>query len=118
MRFAFPSLRKRLPLAVGVAATAALVVALSASANVSVLIIATDPFTNSTSQHATIVEPDTYSSGSTIVAYRSAAVPGGGGAAPALSQVLAPTWWWYPPADRNAAWLASCSISPKPRTSR
>jgi hypothetical protein len=42
--------------------------ALTASANVSVLIIATDPFTNSTSQHATIVEPDTYSFGSTIVA--------------------------------------------------
>jgi anaerobic selenocysteine-containing dehydrogenase len=68
MRFAFSSLRKRLPLAVALAATAALVVALSASANVSVLIIATDPFTNSTSQHATIVEPDTYSFGSTIVA--------------------------------------------------
>jgi hypothetical protein len=35
---------------------------------VAVTIIATDPFTNSTSQHATIVEPDTYSFGSTIVA--------------------------------------------------
>jgi hypothetical protein len=30
--------------------------------------IATDPFTNATSQHKTIVEPDTYSFGSTIVA--------------------------------------------------
>jgi hypothetical protein len=50
------------------AATAALVAALSASANVPILIIATDPFTNATSQHATIVEPDTYSFGSTIVA--------------------------------------------------
>jgi hypothetical protein len=30
--------------------------------------IASDPFTNTTSQHKTIVEPDTYSSGSTIVA--------------------------------------------------
>ncbi|TML63374.1 MAG: exo-alpha-sialidase [Actinobacteria bacterium] len=68
MRFAFSSLPKRLPLAVALAATAALVVALSASANVSVTIIATDPFTNPTSQHATIVEPDTYSFGSSIVA--------------------------------------------------
>ena len=33
-----------------------------------VTIIATDPFTNATSQHQTIVEPDTYSFGSTIVA--------------------------------------------------
>src|ERR687887_1337377 len=68
MRFALSCLPKRLPLALGLAATAALVAALAASANVSVLIIATDPFTNSTSQHATIVEPDAYSFGSTIVA--------------------------------------------------
>jgi hypothetical protein len=50
------------------AALAALTLTLVASANVAVTIIATDPFTNSTSQHATIVEPDTYSFGSTIVA--------------------------------------------------
>src|SRR2546423_12903195 len=59
---------RRLPLALALAATAALVLALSASANVAVTIIAIDPFTNSTSQHKTIVEPDTYSFGSTIVA--------------------------------------------------
>jgi len=47
---------------------AALILALSASANVAVTIIATDPYTNSTSQHQTIVEPDTYSFGSSIVA--------------------------------------------------
>jgi hypothetical protein len=68
MRFAFSSVPKRLPLALGVAATAALVLTMVASANVAVTIIATDPFTNATSQHATIVEPDTYSFGSTIVA--------------------------------------------------
>src|ERR687887_1793124 len=68
MRFALSCLPKRLPLALALAATAALVAALAASANVSVLIIATDPFTNSTSQHATIVEPDTHAFGSTIVA--------------------------------------------------
>jgi len=59
---------KRLPLALAAAAVAAVVVVLSASANVAVTIIATDPFTNTTSQHATIVEPDTYSFNSTIVA--------------------------------------------------
>jgi hypothetical protein len=68
MKVLHPPLRRRLTLALALAATAALSLALSASANVAVTIIATDPFTNSTSQHATIVEPDTYSSGSTIVA--------------------------------------------------
>src|SRR5919198_3590791 len=61
-------LRRRLSLALALAAAAALVLALGASANVAVTIIATDPFTNSTSQHATIVEPDTHAFGSTIVA--------------------------------------------------
>ncbi len=39
----------------------------AASANVALLRISEDPFTNSTSQHATQVEPDTFSAGSTIV---------------------------------------------------
>jgi hypothetical protein len=68
MKLAHSPLRRRITLALALAATAALSLALSASANVAVTIIATDPFTNSTSQHATIVEPDTYSFGSTIVA--------------------------------------------------
>jgi hypothetical protein len=68
MEFGFSSVLRRLALALGLAATAALMVTLVASANVAVTIIATDPFTNASSQHATIVEPDTYSSGSTIVA--------------------------------------------------
>jgi hypothetical protein len=68
MRFSFSFVPRRLPLALAVAATAALVVTLSASANVAVTIIATDPFTNPTSQHATTVEPDTFSFNSTIVA--------------------------------------------------
>jgi hypothetical protein len=50
------------------AATAALTLTLAASANVALTRIAVDPFTNSTSQHKTIVEPDTFSAGSTIVA--------------------------------------------------
>src|SRR5437763_10482461 len=68
MKLARSPLRRRITLALALAATAALSLALSASANVAVTIIATDPFTNPTSQHATIVEPDTYSFGSTIVA--------------------------------------------------
>jgi hypothetical protein len=38
-----------------------------AAANVALTRVSTDPFTNTTSQHATEVEPDTLSSGSTIV---------------------------------------------------
>jgi len=38
-----------------------------AFANVALTRLSTDPYTNSTSQHATEVEPDTYSFGSTIV---------------------------------------------------
>src|SRR3954469_1398029 len=40
----------------------------AASANVPQTRISSDPFTNSTSQHRTEVEPDTYAFGSTIVA--------------------------------------------------
>jgi hypothetical protein len=68
MRMAHTSRKRRFSLALGLAAAAALTLSLVASANVAVTIIATDPFTNATSQHATIVEPDTYSSGSTIIA--------------------------------------------------
>src|SRR5205823_3552134 len=40
----------------------------AAAAAVSLLEISTDPYTNSTSQHATEVEPDTFAAGSTVVA--------------------------------------------------
>jgi hypothetical protein len=68
MKVAHTSRKRRFSLALALAAMAALTLTLVASANVAVTIIATDPFTNATSQHATIVEPDTYSFGSTIVA--------------------------------------------------
>src|SRR5438132_1096286 len=68
MKVAHTSPRRRFTLALALAAMAALTLTLAASANVAVIIIATDPFTNSTSQHKTIVEPDTFSFGSTIVA--------------------------------------------------
>ena len=61
-------LRRRLSLTLALAGLAMLVVTMSASANVPLTRIFTDPFTNSTSQHRTVVEPDTYSFGSTIVA--------------------------------------------------
>jgi len=68
MKVPHASRMRRFSFALGLAAVVALTLSLVASANVAVTIIATDPFTNSTSQHATIVEPDTYSFGSTIVA--------------------------------------------------
>ncbi len=39
----------------------------AASANVPITPISHDPFANTTSQHATEVEPDTFASGSTVV---------------------------------------------------
>src|SRR6266699_260385 len=52
---------------IGAAAFALAVGAGPAFANVTLTRISTDPFTNTTSQHATEVEPDTLSNGSTIV---------------------------------------------------
>jgi hypothetical protein len=68
MRMARKSLLRRITLVLPLAVLAAATVTMVAGANVAVTIIAIDPFTNATSQHQTIVEPDTYSFGSTIVA--------------------------------------------------
>jgi len=68
MKMARKSLLRRITLVLPLVVLAAATVTMVAGANVSVLIIAVDPFTNSTSQHQTIVEPDTFSFGSTIVA--------------------------------------------------
>ncbi len=59
--------RSRMPFALILAAVLVLSSALVASANVALTQISSDPFTNSTSQHMTQVEPDTFSFGSTIV---------------------------------------------------
>jgi hypothetical protein len=48
-------------------ATAFLVLASPAAANVPLTRVSSDPFANATSQHATEVEPDTFSSGATVV---------------------------------------------------
>ncbi len=59
---------RRLTLFSALAAAVALALPAAASANVTLTRIATDPFTGASSQHATIVEPDTFSFGSTTVA--------------------------------------------------
>src|SRR4051812_12310097 len=53
---------------VALAALVTLAVAAPASANVPLARVSADPFTNTDSQHATEVEPDTFASGSTVVA--------------------------------------------------
>ena len=53
--------------AFAVAATLVLLVASTVGASVTLLQVSSDPYTNSTSQHRTEVEPDTFSFGSTIV---------------------------------------------------
>jgi BNR repeat-like domain len=50
------------------AGVAALTVAMVAGANVALTQVSADPYTNSTSQHATELEPDTFANGSTVVA--------------------------------------------------
>jgi hypothetical protein len=50
------------------AAIALLALATAASANVPLTRVSADPFTNPSSQHATEVEPDTFASGSTVLA--------------------------------------------------
>jgi len=68
MKMARKSLLRRITLVLPLVVLAAATVTMVAGANVAVTIIGIDPFTNSTSQHKTIVEPDTFSFGSTIVA--------------------------------------------------
>ncbi|MDQ3850004.1 MAG: glycoside hydrolase [Actinomycetota bacterium] len=58
---------RKASLVIALAAVAALSAAAGAQAAVSRTLIASDPFTNAESQHATIVEPDSFAFGSTIV---------------------------------------------------
>src|SRR5438067_3414283 len=61
----------RLSRATGAGAITALLVTAGgagvANANVPLTRVSSDPFTNTTSQHATELEPDTFSNGSTVV---------------------------------------------------
>lgn len=59
--------RHRAVLTTLLAGGALLIGTTTAHANVTLTLLSTDPFTNSSSQHATEVEPDTFSFGSTIV---------------------------------------------------
>ena len=68
MKRALSPPRRRFALAIASTVTIALASALVAFANVPLTKILVDPFTNPDSQHKTVVEPDTYSAGSTIVA--------------------------------------------------
>jgi len=64
----------------GLTAAGALALSGTAAANVAVTKISSDPFQNTTSQHRTEVEPDTFSSGSTVVsAFQVARFFNGGG---------------------------------------
>jgi hypothetical protein len=63
--------RPRLLICIALITTVVLSVVLSSAAfaaGSSIFQISSDPYTNSTSQHQTEVEPDSYSNGSTIVA--------------------------------------------------
>jgi BNR repeat protein len=75
----------RRPIRIVVAITLALAFACSttvlAFASVTLLQLSSDPFTNSTSQHRTEVEPDTFAAGSTLVSVFQVGRIFGGGAA-------------------------------------
>src|ERR687888_494122 len=110
-----PSTLRRL----AVALVIALLVPSAARANVPLLQISSDPFTNPTSQHATEVEPDTFAFGSTIVAAFQAgrfvsgggasclrwgeAAGGGGGAGAHLGLA----YYFYPQADCD---VSTCQL--------
>ena len=67
--------------AVTLALLFALATTISAFASASLLQLSSDPFTNSASQHATEVEPDTFAAGSTLVsAFQVGRIFGGGAA--------------------------------------
>jgi len=57
----------RLPIVAAIAAAALVLADTTATANVALTQVSSDPFTNSTSQHKTQVEPDTFAFGNTIV---------------------------------------------------
>src|SRR6266545_2677877 len=60
--------RARFTVALSLTLMLALSTTIAAFANVTLTSLSTDPYTNSTSQHKTEVEPDSFSFGSTIVA--------------------------------------------------
>ena len=73
------SARKALGIMVSAAAVGFGLFTPPAAANVALTLVSADPFTNSTSQHATELEPDTFAWGNTVVgAFQSGRFFGGG----------------------------------------
>src|SRR5512135_680014 len=97
--FARSRSNRRFWIAVAVSLSLALALPLSALANVPLTQISSDPYTNSTSQHRTQVEPDTFSFGSTIVAAQQTGRFFDGGA----SNVC-----WSTSTNSGAAWTNGC----------
>ena len=62
-----PRFARRTVVLLSLVVTAGLAGAAAAQANVPLVRVSSDPFTNATSQHATEVEPDTFANGSTVV---------------------------------------------------
>src|SRR5690349_3004361 len=89
--------RGRLAPAGAIAAAAVVGLSQVAYANVALTQISSDPFTNTSAQHATEVEPDTYVQGSTIVsAFQVGRVNNGG-----ASDV-----GWSTSSDSGATWTS------------
>jgi hypothetical protein len=82
------------PRAVALAAVLAAAAAAPASANIGVTQISADPFTNTTSQHATEVEPDTFSHhGTTIATFQVGRFFNGGASDIGWSRSTSATSW-------------------------
>ena len=98
MRLRSTPVRSRL-VAVASGLSAAALLAGAASANVTLTQVSSDPYTNSTSQHAAQVEPDSFSSGSTIVAATQTGRYTDGGA----SNIC-----WATSTNSGASWVNGC----------
>jgi hypothetical protein len=91
--------RSRHPLAIVLSVSLALILPVAVLANVAVTQIGTDPYTNTTSQHQTQVEPDTFAFGSTIVAAAQTGRFNDGGA----SNIC-----WSTSTNSGASWTNGC----------
>jgi hypothetical protein len=100
MKSAFPFIsQNRRMITVIVSIALALILPISVLANVAVTQIGTDPYTNTTSQHQTQVEPDTFAFGSTIVAAAQTGRFNDGGA----SNIC-----WSTSTNGGASWTNGC----------
>jgi hypothetical protein len=91
--------QSRHPLAVVLSLAFALILPISVLANVAVTQIGTDPYTNTTSQHQTQVEPGTFAFGSTIVSAAQTRRFNDGGA----SNIC-----WSTSTNGGASWTNGC----------